>query len=682
MGPFLTYTKVRCKDLYLVCILLFFTATAHSQVVKPYLYQEKLQKADERFNVFDYNGAIELYKEIIEKFGTDTSVTIRIANSFRLLNNPTSAEEWYRKALVDNKGPINPLYKLHFAQILTMNKKYHDALYWFKEYYKNSSTSDLRAQEAIASIENISTFYEDTIFYVAYPLDMNSKYAEFGVCRYKDGMVFLSDRSSSGQSYLSWYFSTLGADGNFSKPVRFDVGFKAKYNQGPLVFYDNYKKVIFSQNYLPEFSTQTKEVPLQLFSASVDANNQWKDIKMIPFKSKGNSFTQPSVSGDGNTLYFSSDVAGGFGGTDLYMSKLQNNKWGQPVNLGNKINTPGDEMFPFVFQDSLLYFSSNGHGGLGGLDIFKVNLKNNSKPENLGAPINSPNDDFGIVLDKDGSGGYFASNRPGGSGADDIYRFKVIRKTRSIKIIDGNTSLPLSNVDIFGIDNGHEKRLGVSDQDGGYDLVVPIGKAYQIRLKVENYESKNYTLETGLPKQNDLIVIPLKAVEKIEAVPFIVETKKEEQVNAPPAPESLKQEKVAIIPPALENKPSNPQTKKIEERVILSDKSNKPIVNPKNVVYKVQIFASRISTDEAEVRLKYKGNLKIGSFYEDQWYKYSIGEFTTYTEAKQCLYESKVYDAFIIAYMDGGKVKITIAKAATNETEVEKPERRYMMINP
>jgi hypothetical protein len=342
------------------------------------------------------------------------------------------------------------------------------------------------------------------------------------------------------------------------------------------------------------------------------------------------SFSQPSVTAEGKSLYFSSNMPGGMGGTDIYMSQSENGTWTKPVNLGNRINTPGDEMFPFIYQDTILYFSSNGHGGLGGLDLFKINLKDTATIENLGVPMNSPNDDFGIVLEDNGLSGYLASNRVNGKGGDDIYGFKVIRITITIKIVDESTALPVANAEIYSVDTNNGEKLGVTDQEGMCTFVVPVCKSFQIRIERKNYESKIYTFESLKSTTNQLAVIHIKN-------------------------ESKQQE---------------------EEKVVLTDENNKRIDNPKDVIYKVQILASRTPVSDIELHRKYKGKLRINNFYEDQWYKYYIGEYSSYTEAKSCVYTCNVYDAFIIAYVNQKKVHISIAKSATKESNVEQPAKQ------
>ena len=582
------------------------------------LNKEKLKKGDEYYKLLEYRQALGLYLDVAQKAENDTAIQLRIANSYKMLNDHTNAEEWYRKAVVSNEATINPEYKLYFAQELATNGKYDEALYWFKEYYK-SAKDDPRALTGIKSLENLSSLYYDTTFYVIYPNRLSTRFSEFCPAFYKDQVLFLSDSSNLKTGYFSWFISSPGSDGDLSKARQFNNQIKTQYNAGPLTFYDNDTKVIFSQNYSAEklSKKQINEIPLQLFSADVDPGDQWTNVKILSFVKKDYSYTQPSVSQDNKTLYFSSNMPGGFGGGDIYKSEMKNGAWSDPVNMGPSINTPGDEMFPCIFHDTVLFFSSNGHGGLGGFDIIKINLNNpDNKAELMGMPINSSGDDFGIILSSDGLNGYFSSNRKGGAGNDDLYRFKVIRITFTIKIVDEKTALPVSNAGIYSPD---EKKIGVTDENGSCTLIVPVSQVFELKIRKDNYESKVYTIE------------PLKVA-----------------------------------------------SKKLEVIAIRAGKE----VPRENVIYKVQIFASRKPATRRELKKKYKGNLKINSFFEDEWYKYSIGEYSSYAEAKEQLISCHVYDAFIVAYVDSKKIDIAYAKEATNETNINSPITRDDLLIP
>jgi tetratricopeptide (TPR) repeat protein len=654
-------------------------ATAQTGKNLSYPLQEKLLKANQYYKQSDYKKAVDLYLVISQKSGKDTSIMFRIAYLFKKLNDPKNAEEWYKNAIKGNEKRVPPFHRLCYAEVLVTNGKYTEALRWFKEYAKVSPSSDLRAKEAIQSLENIADFYTDSALYNLYPFNLNTPDVEFATSFYKDGLLFLANKKSAKQAYLTLFFSRPDKTGIFTAPETFDVGFKTSYNQGPIAFYDHFYKVIFSQNSSePMLKKTTTEVPLQLFQSHLDANNYWVRDSTLSFVNTQYSYTQPCVSQDGKILYFVSNMPGGRGGTDLYMSKWNDKQWGAPINLGPQINTPGDEMFPYLSGDSILYFSSNGHGGLGGLDIFKTYVKQAGQPENMGAPFNSPYDDFGILLNQDGRSGYFSSNRKNGAGADDIYKFKLFRRNVEIKIIDDNTSLPIENAEISGNDPTLKKVAGRTDQDGNCTLVIPIDQSLQVSIKKENYTPKMFSFQPVNATQG-LTVIALTPDEKF------VEMQQRAELN------EINTGKIETIPFHIQLEgPQNKKTQKSmgplktespqkKERVIITDEHNMPVFNPQNVIYKVQIFASRLPANEEELKLKYTGNLKIHYFREARWYKYTIGEFNNYTEAKHCLYSSGVSDAFILAYIDNRRVRITVAKSATNETGVEKPDRMYFM---
>jgi len=360
------------------------------------LNKEKLKKADEYYELQGYRQALALYLEIVRKAENDTVLILRIANSYRMLNDHTNAEEWYRKVVVNHEADISPKYKLYFAQELATNGKYDEALYWFKEYYK-SAEKDPRGLAGIKSIENLSSLWYDTIFYVVYPIQLSTQYSEFCPAYYKNKIVFLTDNDDSRTGFFSWFISEPDSNGNLIEAVPLENHLKTEYNAAPLTFYESGTKVIFSENYTPGKlnKKEINEIPLQLFSADVGPDDQWTNPVLLPFVRKEYSYTQPSVSEEGMTLYFSSNMSGGYGGADIYKSEIKNGTWSDPENLGSTINTPGDEMFPFIFQDTVLFFSSDGHGGLGGLDILKINLTDNqNRAELIGVPINSSMDIF------------------------------------------------------------------------------------------------------------------------------------------------------------------------------------------------------------------------------------------------------------------------------------------------
>lgn len=572
-------------------------------------YKEILTRADENFNLVNYKEAILLYKEVLEKLPGDTSVICKIANSYRLYNKPKEAEEWYKMAVLANENTIAKQYYFQLAQVLTNNSKYREALYWYKKYNEAVPT-DIRAIEAVKSLENISGLYRDSIFFSVYPLPVNSKYTDLGPRYFKDGLIFLTDRDDQKLGTISMYISVKDSSGNFSQPARFISGVKAQFNEGSVAFFDNNRQVIFSQNYLDTIHRKkTWTVPFKLFSANCDSI-LWDNVHMLPFQGKDYSYSQPSISEDGEKLFFSSDMPNGFGGSDIYMVSKEKGKWGTPVNLGFPVNTAGDETFPFIFRDSVLYFSSNGHGGLGEQDVFRIYLNDSNSLKNMGSPINSSFDDFGITFSKDGLSGYFASNRNNDISGDDIFGFKQIRMSVKLKIVDEVTGQPVSFANVHYGDT----ISGTTDMDGSLEIIVPVNGESQLSVNKEFYETKNVTINSTQLREQPQAVLPIK----IKDLP-------------------------------------------LDEILVLTDLNGNPL-NSKDVVYKVQVMASRRLATHRELRKKYKGKLSVHKSFEDNWYKYTIGEYKTYAEAKAVKQGCNVCDSFVVAYIDHQRVNIKIAK--------------------
>ena len=613
-----------------ICLLSSLQLKAQKKEELSYYNMQLLQKADGYFNAGDYYNALPVYRKILKKVPLDTTVILRIAECYKELNSFDESEIWYGKVLYpDIELSVDAKHKLNYAQVLTINGKYDDALYWYKEYYFTNAT-DPRGIAGIKTIENLNRLYYDTMFYVAFPAEINTVYAEFSPVQYNNGVVFVSDRpkaSVSGSdkgnkpSYTSWYFSDMLENGSLDEPVRFNKKGKIKtsLNEGPVVFYDNYSKMIFTQNtnIKEKNKSPVKVFPVQIYSAVKIDEDHWDEIKLLDFCDSSLSYSQPAITSDGTKLIFSSNMPGGFGGSDLYMSRFENGIWQEPVNMGEKINSKGNEMFPYILSDSVLYFSSDGHGGLGGLDICYVPLDNTGQLVNLGFPVNSQGDDFGIIYDKDGMSGYFSSNRTDSKGRDDIYAFRIIRVSLTLKIIDIKTSAPLAGAEVFSISGMDENLVGTTDQDGYCTVVIPVSKEIKIRVKKEDFESQVFTFEPMKYKTENTVVVPVDDTRNV----------------------------VAELP------------EKVNE----------------NVLYKVQVMATRQPATSREIKKKYKGELPVIMNYEDDWYKYTIGEFYTYSEACECLSSCDVADAFIAGYINDTRVSIVVAKSATNEMDTCQP---------
>jgi hypothetical protein len=420
-------------------VLIAFPAGAQKALLSE-KEQRKVAVADQLLTDKNYNKASDLYHELLELNESNVYLQLRMAETFVGLHNLHEARERYIQAFGKTGHDVPedglPIHIYQYAGILLTDQKMDEALYWY-ERYQQRNPADTRAARKIEGIKSIVSLKKMAPAYEIGGTSFNSKYPDFSPAYYGKGLVFVSGRSRAetkdGEdavyALLDLYYSELLPDGKPSAVKKISDAINTDSNEGPCVFYGKDKHVIFTRNNLKGKRHGEDEdvvVQLQLFSSDMDTiTNTWKKPELLPINSDKYSIGHPAISSDGRHLYFSSNMPGGHGDTDLYVSDYINGAWSVPNNLGAVLNTEGSEMFPFLHADSVLYFASDGHGGFGGLDIYRYSLRR-QKLENVGAPINSGYDDFGLILDALGEEGYFSSsrNQAGGDKNDDIFYVK------------------------------------------------------------------------------------------------------------------------------------------------------------------------------------------------------------------------------------------------------------------
>lgn len=415
-------------------------------------YDREIAKGDVHYNSFVYMKAIEYYKKalIISDQNPDYP-SLRIADSYRLVNDNDNALAWYNK--VAHKEVMTVTDKVNYAQILILNGQYDKA----KAVADSIGTNLERLDRAHLS----SSISVDTATYFIRNLEVNSAESDFSPAFYQKGIVFVSNREYSNlfQSKYYWdesYFLDLyysqNVDSTEESFSRFHKRINTIYHEGPSAFYDNDNKIIFTRNNFNQgrktLSDEGINKLMLFYSERESKDHKWSKAVELPFNNDNYSVGHPSITSDGKRLYFASDMPGTLGEADIYYADWQDGAWTTPVNLGAKVNTPAEEMFPFIYQDSILYYASKGLLGLGGLDIYKVNLNDPmAKPVNMGAPMNSPFDDFGLI--REGSTGYFSSNRKGGKGKDDIYFYRITPSyIIAVKAVDKETGVRILSANI------------------------------------------------------------------------------------------------------------------------------------------------------------------------------------------------------------------------------------------
>ena len=383
---------------------------------------------------------------LIEEYNKESSlieqskIAYKVAECFRLANHTKQAEKWYEKAMMYNPDPKIPY---RYAQMLKKNGNYEEAIRQFRDYMLGNPVDRARGAREMQACKQALEWSKEPGDYRLFNLDnVNSRASDFAPALYMDKqLVFTSSRSNAtgdaiygwtGEKHSDLFVSERIKDTQYSQPVFFGDSINTAFNEGTVAFSPDYKVVYFTACGSPESTDDF----CKIYATIKNSEGKWRlPEPVILFDNDTINVGQPFLSPDGTQLYFSADAPDGYGDKDMYVSvKTRDGQWSYPKNLGPEINTDGYEGFPHIASDGKLYFASDGHYGMGGLDIFAAERvgKNWGNPINLKAPVNSPADDFSIIfmpfikpelLDSIETMGYFCSSREGGKGNDDIYKF-------------------------------------------------------------------------------------------------------------------------------------------------------------------------------------------------------------------------------------------------------------------
>ena len=420
-----------------------------------------------------------------------------------------------------NTDVAEPVHELHYAQVLNSNGNPNEAKTWLQAYL-DKIPNDQAAINLLHSIEQPSLYYEDSTRFTIRKININSTEADFSPAFYQKGIVFASGRreaknhkkSGEGSAFFDLYYSEADdlRPEMLQPPQQFDKKINSEYHEGPAVFYENGTKVIFTRNALVIHKGDSVH-RLKLYYAQKDDKSNWSKPVALPFNSDDYSAGHPAISADETQLYFVSDMPGSLGGTDIYVSKWEEGSWGKPVNLGPQVNTSGNEMFPFLHENGTLYFASNGHGGLGGLDVYQANINflSRGKVKNLGYPINTIKDDFGLIVNPALTSGYFSSNREWGTGSDNIYQFSIESQILTVKAFDVDTNEPVAGAEILFIGEGALENILKSNTDGTATAQLDPQQNYIVYAEKEGYYG--YTVITSAEEraQGELLLeIPMR----------------------------------------------------------------------------------------------------------------------------------------------------------------------------
>ncbi len=384
-------------------------------------------KGDKYFFNYSFDKSIDAYNGANQ---LTTEGQRRLAESYFNLDQNIEAEAAYLKLISENDAVLPDDY-YNYAMVLKINGKYSVAEKWMTKFAGLMPT-DLRTKDYLANKNDISDLLIDNGTYTIEHLSINSEALDFGTTYYQDKIMFVSTRSRSNiivrnynwtnEPFWDIYVSEL--DGNqLKEPEIFDKSLNGKLHDGPISFSKDGKYLAFTKNN-PHDKTKDKIVELQIYLCNYN-DGEWSDPQPFSLNNEAYSVGHPCLTSDGMTMYFVGDMLGGYGGTDIYrIHREENGLWGKAENLGSNVNSTEDEMFPFFEEkNGKLFFSSNGHYGLGGLDIFEcwISGAGFGAITNVGFPLNTRYDDYAFIVSDELTQGYFSSNRPGGSGGDDIY---------------------------------------------------------------------------------------------------------------------------------------------------------------------------------------------------------------------------------------------------------------------
>ncbi|MEC3908673.1 OmpA family protein [Tamlana sp. 2201CG12-4] len=486
---------MKLKNYIIACFSLLISITIYSQ-------NGRQKRADNLFNKFAFVNAAEAYQELIDKdYNTDYAIR-QLADSYAYMRNPDSAVVYYKQAVQQGNVPVE--YYYNYAQALRGIKDYAASRKWMKRF--KDAGGKIENSKIQKDSDFITSIFNAKQQYFLKDIKFNSKYSDFGAYEYNGSIYFASSRDEgvstrhrygwNGEPFLDIYVTDKNTNDSIvdhKSKLKGDVN--SIYHEGPISISKDGKTMYFSRTgFIKNTLSRNNDgiSTLKIYKALL-IGDKWTNIEELPFNSNEFSNGHPALNEDGSKLYFSSDMPGGLGGTDIYYVDIKSDgAYGKPKNLGAIVNTNKNERFPFINSEGVLFFSSDGHPGLGLLDIFgTVSDKNNNLISvlNLGVPINSSKDDFSFFMNADGLSGYFASNRDGGVGSDDIYGFDRIPQLKiEGTVYDGTANTPIPHAIVSIMDPaGKEIARLKTDKDGVYDINIDRDTDYHISVKKDDY---------------------------------------------------------------------------------------------------------------------------------------------------------------------------------------------------
>lgn len=478
----------------------------------------KLSRADKKFDQYAFVDARKMYLEIAEDGYQSSDLFQKIGDSYYFNANYDEAEKWYKK-LVDNfPEETTPEYFFRYAQTLRALKNYASADEMMLKF-NEAKGNDLRAELFVESPDYLKQIgYKSSNYTLEDIRSINSRYSDFGPTEYEGKLIFASSRDTGGASkrihkwtnepFFDLYGTRIGTEsGAFSKPTRFSRKLNSKFHESTTTFSKDGKTIYFTRNNYNKGSYKKDKNgtnKLKIYKATKNGDS-WSTPVEMPFNSNEYSTAHPALNADNTKLFFASDMEGTIGLSDIwYVDIAEDGTYGAPQNLGRPVNTEGRETYPFSSGNGDLYFASDGHPGLGGLDMYVIGKTKKGEQQiiNLGEPINSSYDDFTFIVNDSTQVGYFASNRKRGMGSDDIYQFvQEIIPPCDVEIagivtdIDSGALIPGATVYIMDENNEILEEMVVGD-DAAFSYVPECDLSYVIRGTKEKYSPAERPVKT------------------------------------------------------------------------------------------------------------------------------------------------------------------------------------------
>lgn len=627
---------------YLIIAFLSVQFTIFSQT-----YNAEIQKADEYYINNEFEKAVKYYNKAYESDPENYELNLKMARSYVKLKQYQFADKHYQKVLsyYEKKDP-SVFVEYGELQMILGNPEL--ARNYFTKYNNLIEGNDIQSFKYQNSIEYEDKFYDDSSFYQIKPLEFNSPANEQNPLIYQGKLVYETDQLFYNQQNIfnSIYYQS-SEEALTSRPSVIEGKNATKYKGKGFTINTANNELIISK-----VQINNHDSIYSLKSSQIDNNfkviNNEIDFPLDDFK--GNIY-YPAVSNNGNILVFSSDLGSYNRTLDLYVSIKNENGFSNPKPLQGMINTLNNESFPYFLNDSILFFASDGHGGIGGYDIFYTNLNSpNLLPVNIGYPLNSRYDDVGICISNSFKDGFISSNR-NNSGTTDLFHFEISKIHALGLITDEYTGNNLKDVYIEIQDvNGNSSNQVLAD-NGYFSMIYQPDEAYNISISKPGYKTKKYKV-TGYGNSFaglNSIDLGIFSIQQDTLQPIITNASIA-VVETIESKEDIKFEEKTVKPAEF-----------TDEQPLSEDTSP--------ILFRVQIAASRIEMSEKDLKRVYSGTKEISVFKEENWYKYYIGAYNSFFEANSVCHKSQVKGAFVVAYKGDQKLVLREAIREKNVTK-------------